>query len=100
MWIIILISICVLLLQIYLSKRESKYAGLILPAISLLYSIILILGMVFGADISPWQIAVSILSAFCIYNISTLILLAIYFFFQAKRRKKKEMNKMNIQDLN
>lgn len=45
------------------------------------------------------QIVLRILSALTIFNIPTLILLAIYFASREKRKKNKEIEKMNIQDL-
>lgn len=64
-----LIIALVILLQIFLSRRKNKWFGLILPGISGTFSIITILGA------------------------------AIYFGCREKLKKTKEIEKMNIQDL-
>jgi hypothetical protein len=67
--IILLIGILVLILQIYLSKKESKFLGLILPALNFLISVLLM------CNTTALYIGV-ITFAFC--NIFTLILLIVY----------------------
>ncbi len=87
----------VILLQIYLSKRESKWPGLVLPIISFLISFIYPLNM---AIPSVGGFFVALLLGWLIVNIPTYVLLAIYFACRGKYRKRKQLNKMNIQDLN
>ena len=87
----------VILLQIYLSKRESKWPGLVLPIISFLISFIYPLNM---AIPSVGGFFVALLLGWLIANIPTYVLLAIYFTCRGKYRKRKQLNKMNIQDLN
>lgn len=86
-------------LQIYLSKKENKWLGLILPAINVFFSIIVVIGMAFYGNESFGQIVMMVLSVLLIYNIPTFILVGIYFAGREKRKRNKEIEKMNIQDL-
>jgi hypothetical protein len=86
-------------LQIFLSKRDSKWPGLVLPTISFFFSIIAILGMFFYGDESIMQVIIKLLMVFLVSNIPTSILVAIYFSCRGKVKKNKEIDKMNIQDL-
>ena len=83
-----------ILLQIFLSRRESRWPGLVLPAITLLYSLFLACNVMAGAD--AWR---ALLATLALGNIPTLVLLAIYAACREKRRKNREMDKMDIHDL-
>lgn len=85
------------LLQIFLSKRESKWPGLVLPAITLVYSIVMVLNMAYFVSIARPLLAA--LGVFLSGNIPTLLLLGIYSACRGKQRKKREMEKMSINDL-
>ena len=85
------------LLQIFLSKRESKWPGLVLPAIAFLYSLLMVLNVT--AMESARAVIAAVLSALIAGNIPTLILLAIYFSCRGKVRRKSEVEKMHISDL-
>jgi len=97
--ILLLVLIGIVLLQIFLSKRESRWLGLILPAINVFLSLIIVFGRTFYGNESLGQMVIAILSIFLMFNISTLILLAIYFACREKLRNIKEIEKMSIQDL-
>ncbi len=97
--VLLLVLIGIIVLQVYLSKAENKRLGLILPAINVFFSIIVVLGMAFYGNESFGQIVMMILYVLFIYNIPTFILLGIYFACREKRKKNKEIEKMNIQDL-
>ena len=84
------------LLQIFLSKRESKWPGLILPLLSFLYSLVMALSAVAYNGGIPWG---PILASLILGNIPTVILLAIYFACREKFRKRSELDKMHINDL-
>jgi len=86
----------VILLQIYLSKRESKWPGLLLPGISFLISFIYPLNMAIPA---VGGIVVALILGWLLANIPTAVLLAIYFACRGKQRRKKQLDKMSIQDL-
>ena len=86
-----------ILLQIFLSKRESKWPGLVLPAITFLYSVLMMLNVT--AMETARAVIAALLSAFIMGNIPTLILLAIYFVCREKRHTRSEVDKMRISDL-
>ena len=83
-------------LQVFLSKRESKWPGLILPLLSFLYSLVMALSAVAYNGVIPWG---PILASLILGNIPTVILLAIYFACREKFRKRSELDKMHINDL-
>jgi uncharacterized membrane protein HdeD (DUF308 family) len=85
------------LLQIFLSKRESKWLGLVLPVITFLCSVLMVLNVTVMESVRA-AIAAAI-SALIAGNIPTLILLAIYFSCRGKARRKSEVEKMHISDL-
>lgn len=88
-----------LLLQIFLSKKESKWFGLILPFITFAYSILTVLQIVVTDNMTGWDIFRTVAAAFFLSNIPTIILLAIYFGCREKIKREKLLEKMNIQDL-
>ena len=85
-----------ILLQIFLSKREGKWPGLILPLLSFLYSLVMAFSTVAYNGGIPWG---PILASLILGNIPTAFLLVIYFACREKFRKKSELDKMNINDL-
>ena len=85
-----------ILLQIFLSKRESKWPGLILPLLTFLYSLLMACSAVAYNGEIPWG---PILASLLLGNIPTVILLAIYAACREKRRKRGELDKMQIKDL-
>ncbi len=98
-------------LQIFLSNKESKWYGRILPIITFLTSFIPLLSIVAFTSIktingvektTTMNISEVILIGtpiFIIYNIPTVILLVIYFACREKYKKKKQLDKMKIDDL-
>ncbi len=88
----------VILLQIYLSQRESKWPGLVLPIISFLFGL-LSLNMAAPPDGVTVGFVFQVLLEWILGNIPTIVLLAIYFGCRSKHRRKKQIDKMNIQDL-
>lgn len=88
----------IILFQIYLSKKDSRWLGLVLPAILFLLSFLYPLNMV-GTGVL-WQDVWAFVTALLLSNIFTVILLVIYAALRGSRRKKAQLEKMNIQDLN
>lgn len=114
-------------LQICLSKKESKWLGLILPILSFCFSLIITLsiyayqfntvtsariynerGELVSESISDESqsqtenISSSIIGsvyAFFIYNLPTVVLLVIYFFHKEKKNRQLALEKMSVQDL-
>ena len=86
-----------ILLQIYLSKRESKWPGLVLPGITFLSSLMGVLSVAAIGDVQG--VIVTITGVMLMGNLPTLVLLAIYFACRSGRGRKSELDKMNISDL-
>jgi len=98
-FILIVIFAVVIALQLFLSKKENKWLGLILPAIFFIYSILMVLNIAVSDKMNAWDIFSMIASAFLLTNIPTIILLGIYLACREKIKRNAELNKMNIQDL-
>jgi len=89
-----------IVLQVFLSKKENRRLGLILPGVYLALSIIFVLLFLLNLiSTSLWATLGSALLVFIICNIPTAILLVIHYALGASRKNKKEIDKMNIQDL-
>ena len=86
----------IVLLQIFLSKREARWPGLILPLLTFLYSLLMACSAVAYEGGIPWG---AILASLILGNIPTLILLAIYAACRERPRKRSELDTMNIEDL-
>ncbi|AFS77504.1 hypothetical protein Curi_c04290 [Gottschalkia acidurici 9a] len=89
----------VVILQIFLSQKENKWLGLILPIINVILSIMVLLGIVSYSNEAFGIIVIQNVMLFLMCNIPTMILLAIYFGCRKKFKKNREIDKMNIQDL-
>lgn len=88
-----------ILLQIFLSKRRSKWFGLILPAITFIYSLLVVLGIAVYDGNGGAEIFILKTSIFLISNIPTGVLLVIYFVCREKIKQVTQLEKMNNQDL-
>lgn len=101
MWVSLLVLLVVvvggILLQIFLSKRESRWPGLVLPAISFLWSLLYLFNMMDTGSVV--QNILTALLTVLLSNIPTLVLLVIYWTVREKYRKRSELDKMNIDDL-
>ncbi len=84
-----------ILLQIFLSRREGRWPGLMLPLLTFLYSLLMVFNVQAG-DGFPWG---PVLASLVLGNIPTVILLAIYAACRERRKRKDDVDKMNIQDL-
>lgn len=69
----------IILLQIFLSKKGYKRLGLILPGFTFLLSIIAVLNAALLPDDSIAERIILVILIFLVWNISTIILLGIYF---------------------
>ena len=85
-------------LQIFLSIKENKWLGLIQPVLLFLIALSYTLGMVAPPSVT-FEYIIQVLWDFLLANIPACIYLAIYFACRGKHRKKKQLEKMNIQDL-
>lgn len=86
-----------IVLQIFLSRRESKWPGLVLPLLTFLNALLLVLNAADTGSVS--QNVLLVLTTVLVGNIPTLVLLAIYWAAREKRRVKEQLDKMNIDDL-
>ncbi len=86
-------------LQIFLSKKKSKWFGLVLPTITFLYSLLMILNLGAFHAITRTEAFMRIAATFLISNIPTIVLLVIYFGCREKKKLRSQLDKMNIQDL-
>lgn len=85
----------IILLQTFLSRKESKYWGLILPSITFIYSLIMLLSVPFTDGFA----LVAVLSIFLIGNVPTILFLGIYLACREKKNALAQLDKMKIQDL-
>lgn len=97
--VILLAAAGAIVLQVYLSGRESRIPGLLLPLLSFLYSLFLVFNLIITENMSAWSIIGLIAGTLAAGNLSTLLLLVIYFIRRDKIKQKKLLDKMNIQDL-
>lgn len=111
-------------LQVFLSKKNNKWLGLIIPIICFMFSITIVFSLsmfntattsvietIDGAEVtnktttlqsdkpSVISMLVTVTPVFFISNIPTVIFLAIYFACREKIKIRNELDKMNIQDL-
>ncbi len=89
----------IICLQIFLSARQNKWLGLILPLITFCYAIIAVLSLAAFEGMRSTEIWGMVAATFVISNIPTLILVAIYYACREKRKTRAQLNKMNVQDL-
>ncbi len=85
-------------LEIFLARRKSRWPGLVLPGITLLYALIMVLNVA-SVGQSVAQMLAQMLAIFLLCNIPTAVLLGIYFACREKRRVRDQLDKMNVQDL-
>jgi hypothetical protein len=124
LFIFIIFVVGAIILQIFLSKKENKWLGLILPLIFLILSFISVAsipaytvttgsvqtisenGDVIMQEITEstekmpiGSLLLAVIGTFFITNIPTIILLAIYAACRKKTKRRLAMEKMKIQDL-
>lgn len=132
--IVILLSIIVLIaliagiifLQVYLSKAESKWLGLILPVVFFMISLLAVFSITAFTSMSTQMHTVTengkvineviekttneplmdrgsligtVIVTLFLYNIPTVILLLIYAACREKNKRNKHLDKMKVQDL-
>ena len=96
--IIIVLMALAAALQMYLSRRPSRWPGLVLPVISFLFSLLYPLSMAdFGGDRGAF--IAQLLLVWLLANIPTFIFLAIYFAARGRLRRAREFERMDAQDL-
>ena len=95
--ILLVFLVGIVLLQIFLSRRESRWPGLVLPLLTFLSALLLPLNVMDTGSVSEniLLVAVTLLAG----NIPTLVLLAIYWAAREKHRVRDQMEKMGKQDI-
>ena len=96
---VLVLLVGIILLQIFLSKRESKWPGLVLPILAFLYGLLYPLNMIAPSEGVNAGFIVQMIVVWLLGNIPTIVFLAIYFGCRGKQRRRKQLEKMNIQDL-
>ena len=95
----LILLIGAVVLQIFLSRRESPWPGLVLPGVSFLLSLIPLLNVAALPGAGAGEILTALLLVFLLYNIPTLVLLAIYWAARERYRTRDQVDKMKIDDL-
>ena len=83
-------------LQVFLSRRENRWPGLLLPLLTFLYSLVKVCSVTAYEGGIPWG---PILASLILGNIPTAVLLVIYFACREKFRRRSELDKTRIEDL-
>ena len=83
-------------LQVFLSRRENRWPGLLLPLLTFLYSLVMVCSVTAYEGGIPWC---PILASFVLGNIPKAVLLVIYAACREKFRKRSELDKTRIDDL-
>lgn len=125
--IIAAVFVGIIALEVWLSRRKSRWPGLILPAVTLVLSLLMVLGFAAfsrGGATAEMQVidqetgeivyqeqtvetepdwtlgdAAQLGVVLLVGNIPTFVLLGTYYIGREKLRREKMIEKMNIQDL-
>ena len=68
-----------------------------MPGITFLWSLVLVFQVAVVGTL--WETIGALLAAFLAGNLSTLVLLLIYYLCRRRNRRKRQLERMNIQDL-
>ena len=117
---LLILGVGVIVLQVFLSRKDNKWAGLILPIISFGISLLAVLGIaalsfmsrtetlmenvvIIEQTVMPMEVTASnivgMVYVFLLNNIPTAVLLAIYAACRGKRNRQRALEKMSVQDL-
>lgn len=83
----ILVFAVAIFLQIFLSKKQDKRLGLILPVIGILYSITTLFGISISESTTVGEAMGLAISTFLLSNIPTIILMTIYLGYRGKMKQ-------------
>ena len=125
--IIAAVFVGIIALEVWLSRRKSRWPGLILPAVTLVLSLLMVLGFAAFSRVGAtaemqvidqetgeivyqeqtveaepdWTLgdAAQLGVVLLVGNIPTFVLLGTYYIGREKLRREKMIEKMNIQDL-
>jgi hypothetical protein len=88
-----------LIVQVFLSKMQSKWPGLIMPGVYFLLATAIGVGRLFYNIQTTLPVILGDLAALVLFNIPTAVLMVIYFSCRKKAKQSDEIKRMNIQDL-
>ena len=100
--ILLMAAACVIALQVYLSGRESKVPGLVIPGVLFLGELFVLPNVVSTAFFSAETLAagcVNVILRIFFTLLPTIVLMAVYLLCRRRLDRKKQLDKMNIQDL-
>lgn len=86
------------ILQFYLSGRENKYIGLILPALTFAGSFAVPLNLAAPAEGITLSFLGKALIVFLLANILTFVLLAVWFIRRERLRRRNEWERISLTD--
>ncbi len=87
-------------LQIFLSKRKSKWLGLILPISFFIPTLLIILLILLNTvETNFFNTIMMLFPVLLLANIPSIICLCIYIICRKSHSAKQQLDKMNIQDL-
>lgn len=99
LFLILLLLAGIIALQLFLSRRESRWPGLILPLITFLFGLLYPLNLIVPPDGVTAGFVMQAVVVWLLGNVPTFVFLAIYLACREKKRRRKQLDKMNIQDL-
>ena len=88
----VLVIAGIVCLQIFLSKRERRWPGLVLPVLAFLFGLLYPLNMIAPDEGITVSFIIHMLIVWFIGNIPTIILLAIYYGCRGKQRRNKQLD--------
>ena len=100
--ILLLVSVGAIALEVYLSRRENKVPGLVLPGILFLGELFVLPNVAAVAFCGAETLAAGCLNVILrvfLTLLPTIVLMAVYFLCRRGMNRKKQIEKMNIQDL-
>ena len=83
-------------LQVYLSQKEDKRLGLILPVLGLVFAAIRIFTISVTASTTVGQVLGSGLSTFLLSSVPAIVLITIYIWFRGKIKQNEELENINL----
>lgn len=84
-------------LQVYLSRRESRWPGLVLSLLTFLLAVLMVLNVADTGSVS--ENVLTVVVVLLVGNVPTMVLLSIYWAVREKRRVRDQVEKMRIEDL-
>lgn len=99
-----ILTIAAVLLELWLSRREKWWPGLLLPLASFLWAAASVFGVLGNPSTAPFGLRLAAcLRLFLVESVQTLVLLVVYIICREarkrRRRRERELDKTRIDDL-